>query len=326
MRKRGIIIIGLIFLILGGCGRDKAPEYVVDSKTNYHITVPYNEKDWFSVSVYRIYNGEEDYSTKLKAKDKFTVGTDAVLTGENMDVLNGMEVVVSQMDFVEPEDYLDNLAHLYGQEYGELDEDGEVNTSIKSKLRKNIDKYSKNAKVLCIIVSYWGELTENVKIEQLSIPELNLTFDFDSFEIETIEVPDGVQVSEEGIIDYYSAQSGFFMTIGRSGSAYKPILGKALTDIKSLTVESANYDCIMVEETEYSFRENEEIQVDFSYLYNDSYIDWENSDGVVASLITKIVTEDGREVWEFHQQPSYVAPEYLLQEMIFEEIAASEVK
>ncbi|MBQ9701294.1 MAG: hypothetical protein IJV71_11830 [Lachnospiraceae bacterium] len=322
-RWKYILLILIGIFILSGCAKkEDVPEYTIDSRVNYFITVPYNEENWFSLSFYRLFNGNDDYSEVLDAyNNTFNVGEDAVLIGDNVEALNGATIRVTQMDFEQGETFCHNLAFLYNKKYGIVDTDLDNLEELESKVEDCVYKYSANAKILGMSISYLGNITDNVRIEQLQIPSLNITYDFQNFEIDTIKVPEGIVVNEEIAIDHKIA-GGVFAGATAGGSGTKFIEGKALTGIKSLIVSSANHYYYMADESlERSFKEGDEINLEYNYYINENLIDCEQSDALAASMITKIMTENGVEIWEFEHQASVVTGSFLLKTLVFEELA-----
>ena len=323
-----IVLIIMSIVVLGGCAeKAQVPEYTIDSRVNYFITVPDNKENWFGLSFYRLFNGEDDYSEILETyNNEFTVGEDAVLVGDNVELLNGATIRVTQIDFEKSENYCHNLAVLYNRKSGSEDKNAGKLKKLEDKIEVYVDKYSANAKILGMSINYLGNITDNVRIEQLQIPSLNITYDFDNFEIDTINVPEGIVVNEEIAIDH-KMTGGLNAGAAAGGSGTKFIEGKALKGIKSLNVSSANRYYYMADESlERSFKEGDEINLEYNYYIDENLIDCEQSDALAASMITKIVTADGAEIWEFEYPASVVTGPFLLKALVFKELANDEVE
>ncbi len=337
------ICIGMCML-LAGCRESDTKtdrEIVINSKVNCTITVPKSDENrdievFWQTMFYQTYVNKDMYPALDDIQLEYTVGENAELTGENVDLLNGAIVYITQTDMSELADeyYYSRLANAYYQGYmggTEL-----VDSALLEKITDIVEQYVDNAKVVSVHLVVDACFDKNVRVESLHIPELGFDFRMDNLSIETIEIPDDVEISDE-IIDLASFDR-IYADSHIAKYNYISIDGTATEDIKTISVESANscceviteenhtryeeedvlYGSIYTKQKETDYKKDSTVALEYTYAFENGLVD--NSDTTMASLIVKTDLADGRQVWSFVYQPSFVQGEYLFLDVVDEEI------
>lgn len=346
MKKIFTFILICICIMLAGCNNkdndtSSGKELVINSKVNCTITVPKSDENreievLWQVSFYQTYANKEMYQALDDRVFTYTVGEDAELIGENVELLNGAIVYISQFNMSELADeyYYSNLANAYYQVY--MGGNEPVDSKLQEEIKDIVAKYVDNTKVVSANLVVGGTFEKDVKVESLYIPELEFNFPIENLSIETVEIPDDVEISDE-IIDS-SSGGGMYADSHIAKYNFLPINGTAMEDINRISVESANSYCEVLTEENYKkyeetdviygsiytkqketdYKKGSNIGLEYTYAFEDSIVD--NSDTTIASLIVKTELADGRQVWSFVYQPSVILGEYLFLDVVDEEI------
>lgn len=317
-------------------------EIVINSRVNCTITVPKSDENreievFWQASFYQLYVNKEMYQALDGRLFTYTVGETAELTGENVELLNGSTVYITLYDMSELADeyYYSSLANAYYQGY--MGENKLADSDLTEKITDIVGKYVDNARVVAVnFVADGFCFDKNVKVESLYIPELDFNFSMVNLSVDTVEIPDDVEVSDE-IIDS-SSFGGMFADSHIAKYNFLPINGTATEDIAKIWVESANtcceviteenhtkyeatdviYGSIYTEQKETDYKKGSTVGLEYTYAFEDNLVD--NSDTTIASLIVKTELADGRQVWSFVYQPSVILGEYLFLDVVDEEI------
>lgn len=329
----------LCFSLFGcGCSSELNNIYIT-SDVNCHITAPCSNSEntysiEFNVPFYILYSGDDIYSELLTINNTFHIGENAILNGKNVELLKGGIVSVSQSNLTDytNDDYYETLACSYGVFYLGLTEENAYNEDLINNVTDLIKCYEKNTYILTINIGYYGAITDDITVDTLSIPELNLNYKFNSFYVDTIDVPENITFDDgTNIIDYTSAQGSLSCTkIGELG--YMFIDGNTLSNINSISVESANDECnviteenkfdfqcleetcgsLYIEQNLHNFNKGDVLSLEFDFVINQERAKPLDEDIMIISLITKTIDMDGNEYWKFVYVPYVCSGEYLM--------------
>lgn len=332
-----ILMVGIL-MSLFGCGTGKDDAVDIQSDVDVRITVPKSEDNKYPVFIqipfFRLYSLKDQYSDVLSIKSEFEIGTDVMLEGINTDVLRGATLSINQYDFkdVIDDNYYNVLTRYYGAYYLGLDEKSEVGEELLESVKSALKPHVGNTKVLSFLLSYYGGISEDVRIESLYVSELDLKFTFDNFAIETFEIPENVTFGDGTEFIDGSIVSG--IQVGPSiekNAGYACVTGEVLTDISNIALESLNNVCVIVDEKEnerlkqegylYDFykeqklenlKKGENIDLEFGYILQENQDELLSKDTIVLSLETKIHDSNGDEYSIFKYQPYSVDSAYLM--------------
>lgn len=172
------------------------------------------------------------------------------------------------------------------------------------------------------------EITSNISIDALSIPELGIEFEFDHFKINTFEIPEGViwedsLEDEEKPIAYESWSLGeeaneiyhnaFLKRMGKcvvSGEAQNYISKFSICSMwdECEIVNGENYEkyrnlpnidesiYVYSQQKESNYTLGEEISLRYNYVYNAESI--ENYDYIMSTVLMQIETLTGEKIWK----------------------------
>lgn len=346
MKKIFAIMLICMSMLLAGCkgsNADNDKEIVINSRVNCTITVPKSDENrkmevFWQASFYQTYVNKEMYQALDGRELTYTVGDNAELTGDNVELLNGASVYITQCDMKELiyDNYYNDLANTYYQIY--MGGNEPVDSELQEEITDIASKYVDKAKVVVANLVVSGCFDKDVKVEELYIPELGFTFPMDNLSIETIEIPDDVEVSYIDDVIELNSGGGMFADSHIAKYNFYPIDGTALADISKISVESANTCCevinaenhkkyeqadalsmpIYTKQKETDYKKDSAINLEYYYAFADKLV--ENSDTTMASLIVKTEQADGRQVWSFEYQPSVIRGEFLLLDIVDEEM------
>lgn len=346
MKKIIAFILICMSMLLAGCrdsNVDADREIVINSRVNCTITVPKSDENrkmevFWQESFYQTYVNKEMYQILDGREFTYTVGEDAELTGDNVELLHGATINISQYDMNELiyDNYYSDLANTYYQGY--MGGNEPVDSELQEKITNIASKYVDKTKVVVANLVVDGCFDKDVKVESLYIPELDFEFPMDKLLIETVEVPDDVEVSYIDEVIELNSGGGMFADSHIAKYNFYPIDGIALADISKISVESANTCCevinadnhkryeeadalsvsIYTKQKETDYKKDSAVELEYYYAFVDKLV--ENSDTTIASLIVKTELADGRQVWSFEYQPSVIRGEFLLLDIVDEEM------
>ena len=159
---------------------------------------------------------------------------------------------------------------------------------------------------------------------------MNFKFDFENFKVHVCNFPENAEIDTGKVVEY-DAAGGLFAGRGISKTGWTEIRGTVREELKAIEVLSLNELCTVIDEKNYAEYENyeteygpldvwstmadckkgEKLEILSTYIF-DGIEDLEEYDAVAASLLSKCVMADGREVWYLIYQPSVVEGKYVL--------------
>ena len=338
----------LLVFLLTGCGTPKAKEVNVVSKVDCRITVPIDEEKqvpvYFYIPFYYLYTGTDCYSDKLASQHVFEIGKDAELTGNNVELLRGGTVTVSQVSFGEEigegpdeESYYSKLAQHYAACFDGHDSDDE---KLKEQVREIAERYTKDGKILSFQLAFQGEVKENVSVQSLKIPALNgIEISFDQLSIETAALPENVDiVSSEGVFEYTSfGGASYGAVIAKVEPTF--VGGKVLKDLAGIQLVSLNDVCEVVTQdnkTRYAdlepaygafavpvpagYTAGNSVELDYTFVMKDEQAALDLQDVRMASFARVFELENGEVYWSLAYEPIVRDSSFLLLHVIDSEL------
>ncbi|MBQ6288549.1 MAG: hypothetical protein IJK71_04830 [Clostridia bacterium] len=329
-----LVCLCISFLLSSALG--EAVEFYYQAQSSYKITVPFSETEQFpffvDVPITIIYAGEDKYSDLLYAKSDYTIGNDVILHGENIEMLTGNKIQVSQQklsDYNLDDHYYDVLTAKYcEQELHNVDK--KTLHDNKNKIRQWISSYADKSYILMIDMYIYKGVTEDIRIDSMDLPELNISLRFDDMAIETMDIPNDVIVDNmESVIDFTSA-NGILKcnTICKSGFTF--IDGDAIVGLKQICMESANDVSVVVNADNYAeyaellgnegyeeqkktnIQPGESFSLCFEYILSEKEEELYDKDSILMSYIVKAVDDKGQEHWTFGYNAYMLDPAYLI--------------
>lgn len=352
MKKTTALLLSLIFIYsiccLSGCSDNAYIEnYCVDSRVSYVLSVPRStDSREYSVFInapfYRVFCNDDDFEDYVNGRDKLKIGVDAKLYGSNVEELNGSYVYIDQLalnECVSAEYYYERLAYCEAVKFMEQEDNGELDEKLYKKVKNISQKYMNKCKVLSLNLVVDGCICNDITIERLEIPAIGVCINFDTFKLNTFEVPEGVVIGGDSPAIEYSEFGGVFADAVVSNVGYLPVVGICAVDIENVNVTSLNNVCEVVNSSNYAkYQQLEEyygplysapkennyvidsdIQIEYSYVFRDD-VESTNVDATMASLVVKVTSADGNEWWDCVYQPSIIDAPYLILPAIHEEI------
>jgi hypothetical protein len=151
-----------------------------------------------------------------------------------------------------------------------------------------------------------------------------------------MDIPENVEVDDEGL--EYTASGGVYSDSWISRYNCLMLDANVTADIESLEVESANDVCEIINDdnidtyrdiddyvdsvyagnNKSSYKEGDVLSAEYTYAFDDSLIN--DNANLVASFIVKIKLADGTEHWDFEYQPSVVSEQYLMTNILHQEL------
>ena len=323
--KKSLLVILLSGLFLTGCSQKQAESILFDSNVNCTISVPRSDDREipveFQVPFCQLYSGDDMYSEFLADGSDLVVGEDVILSGKNVECLNGAEVLLSQYSFSEciKDNYYEKLSASYGTTYLGMDYLSATDAGFVKKVKKMVSPYEKNAFIVSALLQFSGCISDDVVIEKLTIPDMEFEYDFKHFTIETFDVPGDVKTAyDEEVIDWTS-NGGLLVGSVLEPSGYALIGGVSNVDIKGMSIESSNEVCTVVNKDNYlnyadisedfagiceaqkleGYKAGEEIDLEFDYVFSEFDQELIDADVVMASLIVKIQDESDNMYWDY---------------------------
>ncbi len=346
MKKTLAFVLICMCMLLAGCKDSDSKEdreIVINSRVNCTVTVPKSDENrkmevFWQTSFYQTYINKELYPVLDDRNFTYTVGEDAELTGDNVELLNGATINISQYDMSELVDeyYYYRLADAYYQGY--MGGNEPVNSEVQDKITDIVSKYVDKAKVVSVNFVVDSCFDRDVKVESLYIPELDFEFLMDNLRIETVEIPNDVKVSYIDEVVDSASWGGMFADSHIAKYNFYPIMGTVVANIGKISVESANTCCevitaenhkryeqtdvlyapIYTKQKESDYKKDSTIELEYYYAFADKLV--ENSDTTIASLIVKTELSDGGQIWCFVYPQSIIQGEFLLLDIVDEEM------
>lgn len=283
-----------------------------------------------------------------------TVGEEVILKGENIDLLDGAGFHISCDEaagwFEEKEAFAELMSEEYRKAYESKAEPGTDFDSEWEAASKLIDEYYESGYVCEMEIAFQGEITSDVTIEGMSIPELGFERDFEKVSIKTFTVPEGViweKTLDEG--EKPITCEGWSLGERNPGMYFDAFLvqmgktfidGRAQEYINSINLTPLNADCIIInganykdylnlpnvdddvyvysEQKEKNFTAGDEILLKYNYAYDKETI--RDFDCMISTLLIKTETGEGGQIWKTGEVGCGEVGVYLILPMIHEEL------
>lgn len=360
-----IIAVLLTSFIMTSCSKPVTKEDIkidkcFDTRMNCQIYVPLSTEDKkypcdINIPFSRFYTGEGDYLDILNDNTLLTVGEDVILKGENIALLDGAEFhIYCDKTATWFEEKKEEFAELLSEEYIKAYEsEAEPGADFDSELKaasKLINEYYESGYVCEMSIAFQGEITSDITIEGMSVPELGFERDFEKVSIKTFTVPEDV-IWEKSLGEDEGPIAHKEWSIGEenpwiSYDAFPVQMGKAFIDgrareyINSIGISPLSDGCIIINEANYqnylnlpnvnesvyvyseqkeeNFAVADEILLRYNYVYDKETM--RDFDCIISTLLVKTETGKGEQIWKTGDVGCGEEGIYLILPMIREEL------
>lgn len=293
------------------------PKTKTGESERFFISLPFNiicskdhcvDVEYGNVDNYAFWDEDSKYNSDELNESNVVNGIDVVLKGENVEQLNSLTVSLVQTKLADSNTgenyYYENLKSSY-------DAVNNCNVDI-SKIKKAAKPYMDNCYLISGMINFGGRVKDDVRIDNISIPGIGLSCDFQSFEIDLVDAGTDIVLDDDDVIEYDSVGSGCFTDSIMHELNYYEVSGVAKQNVADMDLISLNDKATVIysdpEESKKdshttSLKKEQEIQEDWYYKFNNLSSD---CDSTVASLAFRTMTEDGVQHWFLAYQPTYI--------------------
>lgn len=339
VKKLGLVFISLLICLSAFTGCNKEPgviekEYDLKSNMIYYAPVQDGkgiEEYGFEATFYKFCLGDPVYADRMDGHVFYYAGDDAILTGTNVDALDGASIELGYYDYEDAwegeEEYRKmREEHFYAMFKDDYQNKAELDETVKKATDLAMEYYPK-AQCIDVNLTFNGPLAKNVTIEKIEIPSIDFVIEIDSFEVKTFELPENVIPCFNGVTQNLPAT---LKSYGLGGTPYYTEgynSAVMISEESTFTLGTANREILSVEAkplTEFiyiegkngktHFKKGEEFKLSFDYRFDEDVV--EDVASVCGSVVLKVRTMDGKEYWyfdtmkigvnEFHLMPTFV--------------------
>ncbi|MBR6528722.1 MAG: hypothetical protein IKT62_01665 [Firmicutes bacterium] len=339
IKQLGITMLSLILCLglFAGCSKEPGViETEYDLATNIVYYAPVQDgkgidEYGFEATFYKFCLGDPVYADRMDGHVFYYAGDDAVLTGTNVEALDGASIEIGYYDYDkvwdDKEDYKAmreaDFRTMFKDEYSN---DAELEDAVKAATDLAMEYYPKTQCLRANLV-FKGPLTENVKIEKIEIPSIDFAIEIDSFEVKTFELPEDVipcfnEVSQNlpatlngygiGGTPYYTEGYNTAVMLSDESDIVRGIANTEIIGIEAVPLTEFLH--ISGKNGDTHFKKGEEFLLNYKYGFDDEAI--EGVASVCGSVVLKVKTIDDKEYWyfdtmkigvnEYHLMPTFV--------------------
>ncbi len=315
----------------------------IDSTVDYLINVPKsNEQNqyeiFFNAPFYRVCLGDDKDMEMLLERDSYEIGEEVQLTGENVEMLNGTDVMIHAMrlkDCIDYDDYCFRMAYYYGIKNLNKGYEDAVDDDVLESIREIISNINDDYILVTVNINFNGCIYDNIEIKNIEIPSLGFQFDFKNFLISTFEFTGGdIEDADNAVVDYNAGLGGLFADAALSDIGYVEIAGDVKKDIESISVKPLNDAITVITAENYSvfadledtygilyekrpegYEKGSVISEKYSYVCNDTE---DYADAKMSNILVSYNLKDGTVFNKFVYQPRVVDGPYLISRIVDE--------
>ena len=323
--------------ILTGCDKDPGViETEYDLKTNIVYYAPVKDgkgiEDYgFEATFYKFYLGDPVYADRMDGNVFYYAGEDAILTGTNVDALDGASIELHYYNYRDTWDSREDYRKMREENFYEMYKDtysskAELDEAVKKATDLAMEYYPKAQSVMVNLV-FKGPLAKDVKIEKIEVPSIDFAIEIDSFEVKTFELPENVVPCFNGVGEklpvtlkeygvggtpYYAEGYNAPVMLSEESDVTRGVANREITRIEAVSLT----DFLHVEgkNSNTHFLKGEEFLLKFDYGFDEEAI--ENVASVCGSVVLKVKATGDKEYWyfdtmkigvnEYHLMPTFV--------------------
>jgi len=188
--KRIVIYILIIATLIITCGCSSQVDretFTYSSRVYANIYVTNSQKEvnsYIEILTYRIVIGDDSANDTLPEDKTYYIGKDAILDGEGTEQFDNCEVQIRRFDNVEKmksDDFLQSIVNTIAQKKFIINEK-EIK-ALEKQVKRELDYIANNSTIYMINLRINFRPTSNAIIKNITVPEIDFTFEYDNFVI-----------------------------------------------------------------------------------------------------------------------------------------------